>query len=276
MELTIWSGIVFAVYYFFLRPIIQGFKEGLAEKENTIKLAVVTEYRTDGTPPDKWKSDPNQDNWEGAFWDVDSPRNISANLRIEYKDGAGSTTQRDIRLMKYGPWEGGAILWAYCHLRQANRTFRTDRLISCTDLDTGEIIGNFEAWLDERYQASPDRAIEKVIEQAWDALRVLYYVSKADGRLTQKERAIVRQAVRSLNNHPEIDDKRIDDMFDTIDNPTITAFKQAFGRLINQNIDLARRVIAWSEAMVATEKTIAAAEQEAIDYLKSRLAKEST
>jgi hypothetical protein len=274
MEIIIWAVIFFFVYYFLLRPIIQGYKEGSSDKEIPIKLVITTEYKTHGEPPKKREHEDNHDHWEGAFWDVSSPRKISGNLSIEYRDGAGSVTKRDIRLMSYGPWEGGAILWAYCHLRQANRTFRTDRLISCIDLDTGEIIENLDVWLDDKYQSSPDRAIEKIIDEAWDALRVLYYVSKADGRLTQKERAILRDAVRSFNNHPEIDNKRIDEMFDSIDNPTINSFKQAFGRLIKQNIELARKVVAWSEAMVSTEKTIAAAEQEAIDYLKARLAKE--
>ncbi len=240
-----------------------------SRKQSTVKFIITSSRQYQEDEPDQ-----NHDNWEGAFWDVQSPRNISANLRIDYTDGAGSRTTRDIRLMKYGPWDGGAILWAYCHLRQANRTFRTDRIISCTDIETGEVIENLEGWLDEKYRASPDCAIEKIIETAWDALRVLYYVSKADGRLTQKERAVVRDAVRSLSTHPAIDDKRIDDMFDAIDNPTITAFKQAFGRLIKENRELAEKVVTWSESIISTEKKVAAAEQEALDYLKLRLQKE--
>lgn len=233
------------------------------------KLTITTECHTSQAQ----QTDSDHDNWEGAFWDVQSPRNISANLRIDYRDGSDSRTVRDIRLMKYGAWEGGAILWAYCHLRQANRTFRTDRIISCTDLDTGEIIGNLEMWLDEKYQASPDRAIEKIIETTWDALRVLYYISKADGRLTQKERTILRDAVRSMSDHQSIDDKRIDDMFDSIDSPTITAFKQAFGRLAKHNREIAVKVASWSATMIATEKTISPAEQEAMEYFKTTLNK---
>lgn len=243
------------------------------EREIPVKIIITTEYQEGRQSRDESAPDPDHDNWEGTFWDVQSPRNISANLHIDYKDGAGSQTSRDIRLMKYGPWDGGAILWANCNLRQANRTFRTDRILSCTDLDTGEIIDNLENWLNQRYMASPERAIEQIVDTAWDALRVLFYVSKADGRLTQKERAIVRNAVRSISDHPAIDDKRIDEMFDTIDMPTITSFKQAFGRLINQNRPLAEKVADWSESMVSTEKTVAAAEQEALDYLKGRLMK---
>lgn len=216
---------------------------------------------------------PDHDNWEGTFWDVQSPRNIEANLGIEYSDGAGSVTRREIRLMKYGPWEGGALLWAFCRLRQANRTFRTDRIISCTDIDTGEVIDDLENWLDDKYHQSPDRAIERIIESAWDALRILYYVSKADGRLTQKERAVVRDAVRSMSNHPSIDDTRIDNMFDSIEAPSMMSFKQAFGRLISKDRQTAEDVVRWSEAMIATDKSVSAAEQEAINYLRNRLVK---
>lgn len=244
------------------------------EHKIPVKLVISTEYHTNSDARSNYELD-DHDNWEGAFWDVPSPRNITANLRIEYRDGVGSCTTRDIRLMKYGAAEGGAMLWAYCHLRQANRTFRTDRIITCTDLNTGEIIGNLEVWLDEKYQASPEFAIEKIIETSWDALRVLYFVSKADGRLTKKERIIVREAVRSLSNHPAIDDRCIDDMLDTIDNPTITAFKQAFSRLVKQNRELAVKVAAWSADIVATEKTISAVEQEAMEYFKKMLNKSS-
>jgi predicted DNA-binding transcriptional regulator YafY len=261
------------VIFLLLRAVLRGSKGGNRSeaKEIPFKIAITTEHRNEGSQ--STESDPDRDSWEGAFWDVQSPRNIEANLRIEYRDGNGSLTKRDIRLMKYGPWEGGAILWAYCHLRQANRTFRTDRILTCVDLDAGEVIENLETWLDAKYQDSPDRAIEEVIETAWDAVRVLFYVSKADGRLTKQERGVLMDAIRSMSDHPAIDDKRIDDLIQSLDLPSVTAFKQAFGRLVKQNRPLAEKVVTWADSMVATEKTVAAAEQEALDYLRSRLAR---
>ncbi|NJD26355.1 MAG: hypothetical protein FIB06_13235 [Betaproteobacteria bacterium] len=261
------------VLAYFLSPIVKGYKEGRRseEKEAPINRVTTTGSRSDGTTGHE--ADQDHDNWEGAFWDVQSPRNVKADLRIEYRDGAGSVTKRDIQVMKYGAWDGGAILWAYCQLRRANRTFRTDRVISCTDLDTGEVIEELEKWLDAKYQESPDRAIEQVIETAWDAVRVLFYVSKADGRLTQKERTILRDAIRSMSDHPAVNDSRIDDLIQALDTPSTASFKQAFGRLANRNRALAEKVAVWAEAMVATEKTVAAAEQEAVAYLRARLVK---
>lgn len=214
-----------------------------------------------------------QDNWEGAFWDVESPRSVSANLRLNYRDGQGNKTTRDVEVWKYGPWEGGAILIGHCRLRNDTRTFRTDRIVSCTDLDTGEIVGNLESWLDAKWDASPERAIQQVMENAWDAVRVLFYISKADGSLTQKERVILRDSIRSISEHPELDDARIDGLIKTLDNPSITAFKQAFGRLVKRNDGLAQKVVAWADEMVATQKTIAPAEEEALSYMRARIAK---
>jgi len=198
---------------------------------------------------------------------------VAARLRLDYRDGGGNRTSRDFTLANYGPWEGGAILIGHCHLRNATRTFRTDRIISCTDLDTGEIIPNLEAWLDAKWQASPDRAIEQIIETAWDAIRVLFYVSKADGTLNQKERIILRDAIRTMSAHPAIDDARINDLIKELDIPSITAFKQAFGRLVKREDDMATKVLAWSDQMVATQKTIAPAEQETLDYMRTRIKK---
>jgi len=260
----------------FIGFIIWQILKGVSAENKKPRLTVTTTVTDDSEDGQRRaRGEPNQehDNWEGSFWNVQSPRNISADLRIDYRDGVGSSSTRNIRLMKYGAWEGGAILWAYCHLRQANRTFRTDRIISCTDLNSGEIIENLEAWLDEKYQASPEHALEKIVETAWDALRVLYYVGKADGRLTQKERVIVRDAVRSMSDHTAIDDTRIDEMLDSIDNPSVTAFKQAFGRLAKHNRELAIKVASWSATMVATEKTISTVEQDALEYFKTVLNK---
>ena len=47
----------------------------------------------------------------------------------------------------------------------------------------------------------------------------------------------------------------------------------AFGRLINTNLELAGKVVAWSENIIDTEQTVSAAEQEALEYLRNRFLK---
>ncbi|MBW7903000.1 MAG: hypothetical protein H3C26_16075 [Rhodocyclaceae bacterium] len=131
-------------------------KYGGATQGDRAALLLTTEVRGDS----------GRDSWEGSFYEVEDPRELAANLRITYRTGAGSQTTRDIRLMRYGEWEGGAILWAHCRLRRANRTFRTDRVLSCIDLDTGEIIDDLHAWLDDRYEALIGDAVERADDAA--------------------------------------------------------------------------------------------------------------
>lgn len=207
------------------------------------------------------------------FAEVSSPRDILANLKIKYKDSSGTVTERIIRLIKYGPCEDCNMLWAYCTLRKENRSFRTDRIISCIDVDTGEVIPNLDTWLSSKYDKSPDKALETLIETSWDVLRILYYVCKVDGRFTQKERAIVRDAVHSMIENVSIDNKRIDDLFDSIGSISLTTFKQAFGRLVKNQKDKALKVESWASELVATEKTISPGEQEALDYMRKKLTK---
>ncbi|WP_233808133.1 WYL domain-containing protein [Paraburkholderia sp. HP33-1] len=67
-------------------------------------------------------------------------------LTIEYRDGIGEVTSRNITTRHYDP-EGGYIL-ARCHLRNADRTFRIDRIVQAVDTETGEITTTkLRSWL---------------------------------------------------------------------------------------------------------------------------------
>jgi hypothetical protein len=268
MTYVIGLAILYLAYRFLLRPMLKD-----KHADDPVVMNDMPVRRAGKTVQRSRPSQFDHDNWEGTFWDVQSPRSISANLRIEYRDGAGSFTKRDIRLMRYGPWQGGALMFAYCHLRQASRTFRSDRVLKCVDLDTGEVIQDVANWLDASYQTSPDRAIEQIIETAWDAIRVLFYVGKADGRLSQSERSILREAIRGMSNHPAIDDRRLDSLIDSLDTPSLVAFKQAYGRLIKRDFALAEKLVDIAEAIVETENALSQPEQEALNYLKIRLGK---
>lgn len=216
--------------------------------------------------------DPDADNWEGSFWEVQEPRTVAARLRLKYVDGKGRRSTRDVSVRQYGAMDGVALIIAKCHLRNATRTFRTDRVQSCIDLDTGEVITDLRGWLDARWESSPDRAIETVLNEYWDLLKVLYYVAKADGRLMKAERQVLHRAVSELSGRNDLSTESIDAMLDGLQGGSVTAFKQAFGRLVNSRPETAAAALKWSEQIVATDRTVAASEKEAMDYMRRRLA----
>jgi len=77
---------------------------------------------------------------------------ISNKLRITYCDSKGVETQREIKVNNVHYFNDICYLDAYCYLRDAPKTFRTDRILDMVNLETGEFI-------------SPKYFLEGTIEQ---------------------------------------------------------------------------------------------------------------
>ena len=58
---------------------------------------------------------------------------------IVYKDSRGAASQRQIVCKRLEGYSSSAQLVAWCDLRRQQRTFRVDRIVSATDLITGEV-----------------------------------------------------------------------------------------------------------------------------------------
>jgi len=60
-------------------------------------------------------------------------------ILIRYKDFSSAVTERKISDIQPDP-EGAIAINAYCHLRDARRSFKMDRIVHAIDPDTGELI----------------------------------------------------------------------------------------------------------------------------------------
>ena len=216
--------------------------------------------------------DIDKDNWEGSFWEVQEPFPVKASLRINYEDGAGKATERVVDIRQFGSDLYGNLLIGRCRLRNATRTFLTDRIKKCIDEETGEIVEEVFAYLRAKYESSPECTLDKLYEEEYDTLRILLYVGKADGQLRAAEKVIIRDTCCALANDSRLTDALIDEMFSALDVPTLQAFKMAVGRLAQKSSDARAVLIKAAEDMAATQKTVHPAEKEAIDYMHKRLA----
>lgn len=210
------------------------------------------------------------DNWEGSFWEVEDPIAVAAALNINYVDGQGQRTSRTIDVHKFGEYKGSALIIAWCRLRDANRTFRADRISKCIDIETGEIVQDVGSFLRARYEASPEAAIAKFVASDYDAVRVLLYVGKADGQLRAEEKEIICRACADLSQDSRMTMDLIQELFSTMDVPTMMAFKQAVGRLSKRDSEVQKIVLSAAHTMVATQKTVHSAERDALDYMQTR------
>lgn len=213
-----------------------------------------------------------KDEWEGSFWEVVQPIPAKARLRLNYIDGAGKKTERTVDVRQFGTFGNSTLLIGHCLLRDATRTFRTDRIQKCIDEETGEIVTGLATYLKRKYDESPERSRDALLEGEYDTLRILLYVSKADGQLRAAEKAIIRETCVAMANDSRLTDATIDELFTDMAVPTIQAFKLAVGRLAKREPKSRTVVMTAAEEMVRTQKVVHQAEQEALDYMRKRFA----
>jgi hypothetical protein len=237
--------------------------------EIPIKITVTYDEGDYGRQP---RENVDKDEWEGSFWEVAQPLPAKANLKLKYTDGAGRKTERTVDVRQFGAIGPNTLLIGHCNLRDATRTFRTDRIDSCIDEETGEVVGDVRAHLQRRYEQSPDRTKNLLLEGEYDSLRVLLYVGKADGQLRAAEKTVIRDTCIAITNDSRLTDESIEDLLTNMDVPTLQAFKLAVGRLAKRDEAARAVVMSAAEKMVATQKSVHQAEKEALDYMKKRFA----
>lgn len=213
-----------------------------------------------------------KDHWEGSFWDVTDPRTVHAKLRFGYTDGAGKQTERRVAVSRFGGLGPDTLVIGRCHTRNATRTFRADRIESCIDEETGEVIEDVRLYLQEKYDASPEKTKEILFNSEFDVLRIMLFIGKADGQLRAAEKTVIRNACVAITNDNRLTDEMIDDMFSGMGVPSIQAFRLAVGRLAKRDPATQAILVSAAEKIIATQKTIHPAEQEALDYMRKRFA----
>lgn len=125
-------------------------------------------------------------------------------LAMEYSDESGARTRRIVECRRLNPDLPGYIE-GWCRLRDAERTFRVDRIVSLTNLTTGrQIFGaavqSFfapylrQARADATLAETSARAAERLYltqRAAANGVKVLLFLAMADGHLHAAEREVV-------------------------------------------------------------------------------------
>lgn len=245
-------------------------------KNSAIQIEVTTTFYHSGTFDSEDDQEREYDNWEGSFWEVEDPIPAKATLLIKYTDGDGVASERTVDVRQVGPTPYGALLIGRCQLRNATRTFRTDRINHCVDAETGEIIEDVYAYLRNRYQSSPDYTLDQLLDNEYDVLRVLLYVGKADGQLRAPEREAIAEACKAITSDNRISADQVKNLLNRVDLPSLHTFKIAVGNINKrQDQQLKSTVMLAAKAIVATQKTVSPGEQEALDYMAKRFASDA-
>lgn len=202
------------------------------------------------------------------FFDRGNGRTLTAEIEIDFKDRSGNKTRRHITTRSYQYNVNDGLIDAFCHLRNARRPFLFSRIEQATDLETGQVIGDLRAWLDEKYKLTPAARVDELLDEHWAGLSCLHYVAKADGAFRAKEKHIVRAflARHSPNSDPDSIDQVIAELSSWYTMSAI-GFGKEIRKLAEKPEAYRRDVLATAEAMVETDKTTHSAESNALKRL---------
>jgi hypothetical protein len=207
------------------------------------------------------------DSWEGGFWEASDPKKLAARLQIEYTDGNGRLSKRIVRVREFDNGLYGGVIIGHCELRNATRTFRFDRIKSCVDLETGEFIENVKSHLNKLFNESPERSTDLLLNDYIDLLKVFYFIAKADGQFTQKEKEVILGYIKKLVRDDRVTIKMVDDVFSKIQVPSLQGYKLAIGRVLKGGyVDHLLLENSCNE-IIATQQVVHPNEKEALDYL---------
>lgn len=129
--------------------------------------------------------------------DVDSFAGLA--FSIEYVDAEGQPSHRRVTAQAIEARYGRAYLRAFCHERQAARTFRADRIRSLTDLRDGRTYDDPIAYLRQlagdrvpstASEAPPDGQ-DRAFERCRDGIRILMFLARCDGLVHENELGVV-------------------------------------------------------------------------------------
>lgn len=224
------------------------------------------------TAKGKSSGDDDNDAFEGWFYDAPGPqRSAAKTVRLKYADANDRQTERTVNIRAFESVGRTGLAFGHCHLRNATRTFRFDRMRQVVDADTGEIIPDLQKHLNDEWQASPQSAMDKLYEQHHDVLKMMLYMAKADGSVRAAELDVIAKSCVDITQDNRITLAMIKDMLKTVDVVSITTFVRTYNKLRRERPDAAVLAAAACRAIVATQKTIHPNEQAALNALDQPL-----
>jgi TM2 domain-containing membrane protein YozV/uncharacterized tellurite resistance protein B-like protein len=136
---------------------------------------------------------------------------LNSLAHINYTDASGQKSERRITLHSICSTYGNDyMIQAYCHEREAERSFKLSRISQITDMETGEFFTNPQKYFLDRFQDTPIGKITKCFQKLESEILVLTFISRADGFLRKKERQIIMNFI--LNNYEyELDNNILED-----------------------------------------------------------------
>lgn len=192
---------------------------------------------------------------------------------VFYQNAKGEPSYRRITIRGIVQKPGGDYrIQAYCHERDANRTFLASGIIELTDLATGEVHADPTSFLRRHILYDPAGGapshLRQVLRQRRPELVAFTYTARCDGRLDpREEEAICRWLAREDTRLPTVEVvahlRRL--------RPSIMDFANSLGTLLSNSND--QRAASFAESVadiVLADDHVSPEERAMFDTLRER------
>lgn len=223
------------------------------------------------TEPEKPIED--RDAYEGYFGDTKEQRSIKKTVQIDYRDGNGNTTTRTFDIQKFEPNGLDGMILGWCHLRRARRTLRFDRIAKAVDMETGEIIQDLQARLNQEWEASIEPVLDRLFAEHGDALKLMLYAAKADGAMRAKELGVIAHHCADIAGDHRINSATVKELMGYVELPTERSFTITYNKLRREQPEMAQRIARVCREIVGTQASVHPTEQAMLNILDKPLSK---
>lgn len=203
---------------------------------------------------------------------MNEPADTITTLHIRYERSSGEVTERDVSVTDFDPF----TISGHCHLRERYRSFRIFDIRECYDTATGEVVAKdqLSEYLYELYKKTSRYTLERLMTTDFPVLDILVFIAKADGQIRAAERKVIATACKVFTHDLRITESQANDAINRTAALSLHSFKVAVGR-INKLGDAAvkRKLLAASRTIIGTQKNVTPGEQEALDYMATRFAR---
>lgn len=216
-------------------------------------------------------------------------------VHIEYADSAGVITTRRINAVSFFS-DLDESCWyvdAFCFMRNERRTFRVDRIIRITDARLSPFTFlDGDQWMrlvlekmpaaDKNFDSRPPEQDvetmlatgESIIAQHFHAMRVLYYIAKADKAFRAAEKRLYTMFLHRVAGHRMDSDALREHCIKVamaIDPPTTGQFNYSVRQIKGRTRKYRMAVCATAKAMLNSDKKTSSYEEKLFKYLISKL-----
>ncbi|MEI7951611.1 MAG: hypothetical protein WCH37_02885 [Synechococcaceae cyanobacterium ELA182] len=195
------------------------------------------------------------------------PHPYLPDYKITYTDRNGMVTDRRITIARIE----GDMLYAYCHLRHARRTFYISRVVQWTNCSSGEITSDIMADFDAARKDSAFGLLDRMHGDLYPVMGALLYLGKGDRRLMIEERNTMIDAYKALCPDPRLTDQMINDSINEMAVPSTAKYKQLVAELSTMNPEIQDLATVTARRFFASRKKLNAVEQEGMDELHRQL-----